>query len=84
MTLPSQPVTLTVEQIAELNSKLSHMRHDINNNLALILAATELIKHKPQALERMLGTLMEQPPKVTECIARFSAEFEKTFGIIRC
>ena len=83
MTLPSQPVTLTVEQIEELNRKLSHMRHDINNNLSLILAATELIRHKPQTLERMIGTLMEQPPKVTETIARFSSEFEKTLGIVR-
>lgn len=83
MKLPSQPVTLSAEQIAELNNKLAHMRHDINNNLSLILAATELIRHKPQALDRMLGTLVEQPPKVTESIARFSAEFEKTFGIAR-
>jgi hypothetical protein len=83
MTLPSQPVTLTVEQIEELNRKLSHMRHDINNNLSLILAATELIRHKPQSLERMIGTLVEQPPKVTATIARFSAEFEKAFGIVR-
>jgi hypothetical protein len=83
MKLPSQPVTLTVEQVAELNNKLSHMRHDVNNNLALMLAAVELIKHKPQALERMLGTLVEQPPKVTQSIAKFSTEFEKVFGIVR-
>lgn len=83
MTLPSQPVTLTVEQIEELNRKLSHMRHDINNNLALILAATELVRHKPHTLERMMGTLAEQPLKVTAAIAKFSAEFEKSFGIVR-
>lgn len=76
-------MTLTVEQVAELNNKLSHMRHDVNNNLALMLAAVELIKHKPQALERMLGTLVEQPPKVTQSIAKFSTEFEKVFGIVR-
>jgi hypothetical protein len=83
MTLPSQPVTLTVEQIEELNRKLSNMRHDINNNLSLILAATELIRHKPQTLERMIGTLSEQPPKVTTAIAKFSSEFEKAVGIVR-
>lgn len=83
MTLPSQPVTLTVDQIDELNRKLSNMRHDINNNLALILAATELVRHKPHTLERMMGTLAEQPPKVTAAIAKFSAEFEKSFGIVR-
>ena len=83
MTLPSQPVTLTVEEIEELNRKLSNMRHDINNNLSLILAATELLRHKPQSLERMIGTLMEQPPKVAESITRFSDEFEKSLGIVR-
>jgi len=48
MGLPNQPVTLTVEQLAELNKKLSTMRHDINNNLSLIIAAVD---HKDVFLE---------------------------------
>ena len=83
MGLPSQPVTLTAEQIGELNRKLSSLRHDINNHLSLIQAALELIRHKPQMAERMLVTLAEQPPKITEALMKFSAEFEQTFGITR-
>ncbi len=83
MLLPNEPVTLTPEQIAELNSKLSKMRHDINNYLALIIAAAELIRFKPDSTERMLNTMAEQPQKITADIAKFSAEFEKTFGIKR-
>ena len=83
MPLPSQPVTLTVEQLADLNSKLSVMRHDINNQLSLIIAAVELIRHKPQTAERMLATLVEQPPKIADALARFSAEFERSLGITR-
>ena len=83
MGLPTQPVTLTVEQVAELNKRLSSMRHDINNNLALIIAAVDLIKHKPQTTERMMATLAEQPSRITEQIGRFSAEFEKALGISR-
>ncbi len=67
----------------ELNRKLSNMRHDINNNLSLIIAAAELIRHKPHMAERMLATLAEQPPKIADTVAKFSAEFEKTFGITR-
>ena len=81
MTLPTQPVTLTVEQIAELNRRLSNMRHDINNQLALILAATELIRAKPHMAERMTATLVEQPPKITAALVNFSGEFEKALGI---
>ena len=83
MRLPSQPVTLTVEQVTELNRKLSTMRHDINNHLSLIVAALELIRHKPQTAERMLATLGEQPAKITGSMQTFSTEFEKAFGITR-
>ncbi len=83
MTLPSEPVTLTVEQIAALNRELSNMRHDINNHLSLIMAATELIRHKPQTTERMTETLNEQPRKVTDAMVKFSTEFEQVFGIKR-
>jgi hypothetical protein len=83
MGLPSQPITLTVEQIGELNKKLSAMRHDINNNLSLIIAAVDLIKHKPQTMERMMTTLADQPTKITDNMNKFSAEFERMFGITR-
>jgi hypothetical protein len=83
MPLPSQPVTLSVEQLADLSSKLSVMRHDINNQLSLIIAAVELIRHKPETAERMLTTLGEQPTKISTAIDKFSAEFERSFGIPR-
>lgn len=83
MELPGQPVTLTVEQIAELNQKLGDLRHDINNNLALIIAGLEVIQYKPHLAERMMNTVSEQPPKIAAAIATFSAEFEKTLGLKR-
>lgn len=83
MQLPTEPVTFTAEQIQDLNQKLSNLRHDINNHLSLVNAATELIRHKPQMSERMLTTVSEQPPKITAAMAKFSAEFEAAFHIER-
>jgi len=83
MALPSEPVTLNVAQLDELNHKLSEMRHDINNHLSLIVAAVELMRHKPQLTERMVKTLSEQPTRITESVRRFSAEFEKAMHITR-
>jgi len=83
MTLPEQPVTLTVEQIAELSEKLSHLRHDINGDLALVVAAAELIKISPQLKDKMMATLLEQPPKIKERCDKFLAELEKLLGITR-
>ena len=76
-------MTLSVEQIEEFSRHLANMRHDINNSLSLIMAATELLRHKPHMLERMAGTLVEQPAKITDALGKFSAEFERTFGLAR-
>ncbi len=81
--MPKEPVTLSVEQLGELNRKLSNMRHDINNNLSLMVAAVELIRAKPQMAERMLTTVSEQPPKIIGAITKFSAQFEGAMGITR-
>lgn len=83
MKLPSQPVTLTVEQLAELSRQLSLMRHDINNHLSLIMAAAELLRLKPELTDRMQTMLREQPGRIGESLAKFTAQFEQTFGITR-
>jgi len=83
MPSPTEPATLTAGEIEELNKQLSTMRHDINNHLSLIMAAVELVRRKPEALERMSGTLLEQPARIADAMTRFSASFERTFGIKR-
>lgn len=83
MELPAQPVTLTVEQIAELNEKLATLRHDVNNKLSLIIAAVDVLQYKPQMIGQMIATVGEQPQQIIEAMANFSADFEKLFGIKR-
>ena len=48
-----------------------------------MIAAVELIKHKPQMAERMLATLSEQPSRVSASLNKFSSEFERAMGITR-
>jgi hypothetical protein len=74
---------VTPEQLAELNKKLSHMRHEINNQLALVVAALELIRFRPEMRDKMLETVGQQTPKITAEILKFSTEFEQVFGISR-
>jgi hypothetical protein len=83
MAAPTAPVTITPEQVKELNQHLSHMRHEINNQLLLIVAALELVRYKPELQERMLETMGQQPPKITAEVAKFSIEFERALGITR-
>src|SRR5437016_4474721 len=83
MGVQQNPITLTPEQVEELNKQLSHMRHEINNHLSLIIAAAELIRFKPDMIQKMSGHLTEQPKKITRELAEFSMEFEKILNITR-
>ena len=83
MGAPLKPVVLTSEQLAELNRKLSTLRHDVNNHLLLIMASSEMIQLRPETSPQMLKNLVDQPPKISEAIKKFSAEFEQVLGIRR-
>ena len=83
MGLPDRSVTLSVEQISDLNRKLSEMRHDINNYLSVIIPAAELTRLKPETADQMLPPLLLQIPKITEAVKAFSADFERVLGITK-
>lgn len=81
MALPEKPIALAPDQVAELNSKLSTMRHNVNNHLALIVAASELLKRKPDMAQRMIENIMQQPDRVISEIRAFSDHFETALSI---
>ena len=83
MGIPKQPIELTPDQIEELNKKLSTMRHNINNYLSLVVAATELMRYKPDMIDKMVVTVGDQPNRIIEEVRLFSKEFETALSITR-
>ena len=81
MPLPTEPVTLTVEQIGELKQKLSDLRHDVNNNISLMLSAVEMIRRRPETLENMLDAFGRQPRKINDAVAQFAKALESALHI---
>ena len=79
----TKPVTLTATQVAELSRGLAHMRHDINNQLAMVLAAGEIVVRKPEMIPKVASTFLEQPPRISASMEAFSALFEATLGLSR-
>jgi hypothetical protein len=78
---PSAPITLTPEQLKELSKKLSLMRHEINNQLSLVVAALELMRFKPDMREKLFDTINQQPPKIAAEMVKFSDEFDRALGL---
>jgi hypothetical protein len=83
MALPNESIVLNVDQINELNQKLTALRHDVNNNLSLIVASVELIRRRPEGAERLLAMLLEQPHKIGATITQFSRDMESLLCITR-
>ncbi len=83
MAVPQEPLTLSPEEVVELNRQLSDTRHNINNHLTLISTALELMRRKPEATARMLENMADQPQKIRDEIARFSDVFERALRITK-
>src|SRR5688572_32348707 len=81
MDLPKQSITLDVPQVEELSRHFSTFRHDVNGCLALVVAATELIRYNPDVLKRMANTLIEQPPKIAGKVREFIEQCERTLEL---
>lgn len=81
--MPNSPVTLSPQQVEELTKKVARMRHDINNHLSLVVFAVEVLRTKPEMMERMTTTLSDQPPKIMADLSRFSSELEQLLGVTR-
>lgn len=81
MDVPTQAVTLELPQVEELARHFSSLRHDVNGCLALVVAATELIRYNPNVLTRMSGTLIEQPPRIAGKVREFVEQCERSLGL---
>ncbi|HTD68399.1 MAG TPA: hypothetical protein VK846_17885 [Candidatus Limnocylindria bacterium] len=81
MDSPTQPITLEVAQVEELCRHFSAFRHDVNGCLALVVAATELIRYNPSVVARMSKTLIEQPPKIAGKVREFAEQCERTVNL---
>lgn len=71
---------MSPQEISDLLKQLSNARHDINNALSLISAATELIRMKPELVTKMVATLNDQPGKITTSLQQFSQRMEQALG----
>lgn len=76
-----QSIQLTADEIRMLNRQLAKMRHDVNNDLSLLVAAAEMLHRKPELAEKYMQTLLNQPEKISDKIDGFSQLFEAALSI---
>jgi hypothetical protein len=75
--------TLSPGEILALHDLLRDARHGIRNDIAVIVAIAELIRVRPDLLDAKLSQVSVQTSKLVERLEQFSAEFEKSLGVVR-
>jgi hypothetical protein len=81
MGLPTEPVLLTPQQVADLYAELRKARHDVNNKLACIQACVDLVLYKQNEIHRLSATVREQSAATISTLGNFSTALEKSLGI---
>jgi hypothetical protein len=76
-------VTLTAEQVEQINRQLADLRHNVNNYLSLMVAAVELMRRKPEMTARFVDSLADPPQKITAEVRAFSDQLQKALHITR-
>jgi len=68
---------MNVDEICELNKKLARLRHEVNNNLSLIIAAAEIIRRQPERAEKFWNGLTEKPHTIAESVSHFRLNWKR-------
>lgn len=77
----NQSVTLTGEQVNGLRVRLSDFRHTINNQLARVIAVSELVRRRPEAADHFIDSATEISLKMRDELRRFSDELERLLNL---
>ena len=77
----TEPVTLSPEAIQSLVKQVNVARHELNNALSLISAATELMRMNPEMVPKLIGTLHDQPQRISNCFQTLTNDVEKSLGL---
>ncbi len=82
---PTEPVTLTVEQVTQLERELTEMRHDINGDITVLFSAVQLMRYNPSRAQETLANidLSALQEKFRKRVDGFTAEFNRLLQVRR-
>ncbi len=81
MTQPTHSVTLLPEEVLSLTRNFSTLRHDVNNQLALLLASLEVIQRKPETAVRLTDSFGSAADRIMAELRAFSDQLEKALQV---
>ena len=78
MTEPA--ITLSKEDISQLQKKFSEIKHSINNALAVMMALSEMSQRRPDYAEKLASTVLSKAPQIVTSLQEFTQVLNEKAG----
>ena len=79
MTEPAA-ITLSREEITQLQRKFSEIKHSINNALAVMMALSEMSQRRPDYAEKLASTVLSKAPQIVTSLQEFTEALNEKAG----
>ncbi len=70
--MTDQAITISREELRELQSKFSEIKHSINNALAVMMALSEMSQRRPDYSEKLAAAVLTKAPQIVTGLQEFT------------
>ena len=70
MTEPA--ISISQEELVQLQKKFSEIKHSINNALAVMMALSEMSQRRPDYAEKLATTVLSKAPQIVTSLQEFT------------
>lgn len=81
--VPAGPVTLSPEQVALFQRRLTNLERDIHEQLGPLLELSRLARTAPEQLQTRAAEFAPHAPEISAILQKFGTEFDRAFGLAR-
>ena len=74
-------LTITHEELVQLQEKFSEIKHSINNALAVLQALSEMSQRRPDYAEKLATTVISKVPEIVSGLREFAELLNEKAGV---
>ncbi len=72
--------TISRDELTQLQSKFSEIKHSINNALAVMMALSEMSQRRPDYAEKLATTVLTKAPQIVSSLQEFTQALNEKAG----
>ena len=73
-------VSISKEELVQLQQKFSEIKHSINNALAVMMALSEMSQRRPDYAEKLASTVLTKAPQIVSSLQEFTQALNEKAG----